>query len=401
MATFTYAELADLCFKLYQAFSILESGDREEKSDVKTEKVDSISAAQMPYKRNSNLSILSNELPEVIDTRDFTENLSIDESKQPEKSKTMYTIEDLDKMTYNQVKNLANTLSGRDIEKELYEDNASKRKILVETILNLYSQSTKWETDYTVEDLYKMTYNQIKKLAHELTGSSTGKREALIEAILGACSQQPKLETEKTNPDVEIDKLWKAVNSCEDEELRDVLKNSGLGWLGKHEALVDKVIRAIGEGKVANPLDSLENNDGTDETPEEVEKEPTVVDIFPVFKPNYDKKNITEARRKTMNEVFDDLKAVALDEKLIEELDSNLVDFLRKESFDPTKYSAEEKLRFFGEIRCLYIDDDGEEHNDHEIYIQNGKRACCGAIMPYDRKRQQWVCESCDNQVVK
>ena len=141
----------------------------------------------------------------------------------------------------------------------------------------------------TREQLDGMTYNNIKKLAKEMGVSAVGNREDITARILGETAEAEteeapveeapakptkKTKVEKTEPEeVEVDekeidplyaKVVDTVAEMSNEEIADILADIGVSAKGKREALIEKVVQAVRDGLL----------DFDDEDEEEVEETP-------------------------------------------------------------------------------------------------------------------------------
>ena len=249
---------------------------------------------------------------------------------------------------------------------------------------------------YTREQLDGMTYSDLKKLAAECGVKVVGNKDAITKAILEAAgdiviTEEEHHEEAPVEDGEESDELFEVINAYSDADLKSVLKSAGIGTTGKHEALVDKVMRAINEGKISNPLEEA-NSAGDEEN--EIENE--LLEMFPIFSANYDKDKITPERAETLQNIQDEVvdSGEEYDES---ELDELLTGFL-SDKYDPDAFSIEGKIQVYAEIRKLFVDDDGEEHEDNDIYKLNGVNYCCGGQLTLDKKTKKYSCTACGSK---
>lgn len=271
----------------------------------------------------------------------------------------------------------------------------------------------------TREQLDAMAFNDLKKLAVDMGVKPVGKRDTITDAILAVEAESddntsdinskpsakpvntkgglkvPSKEQAEEEQSEETDELFETVNAYSDADLKEVLKSIGISAVGKHEALVDKVIKAINEGKISNPLEDAETEDDEEETVEGDDGEDTLVDVFPQFSVNY-AENISDARCEAIKGVHEEV--VESDNSFDEgELDELISGFLGEE-YDPNEFVIGDKVSLYAEIRKLYIDDEGIEHEDGDPYHLNGENYCCGAELMYNKKIKKYVCGSCGNK---
>jgi hypothetical protein len=256
---------------------------------------------------------------------------------------------------------------------------------------------------YTLEELKIMSFNELKQVASKLGVKAIGKREDIQSRILSVpplpesvpkddIKVSTKVEEESNEDESEDDPLYIEINQFRDSELRDVLATIKFSTKGKHEALVDRVIQAINEGLIENPLESADDtieeengNNGVDvesikksnegitgesneEEPEDSDSdEEDLIGMFPILQANYEN-NMTEARLAEMDSLESELSSDDYDESEMNELLSGFYG----ENYSAEEFTLEEKKALYIESRKLYIDDDGMEHDDNVLYTVNG-----------------------------
>ncbi|MDR1559091.1 MAG: hypothetical protein LBS84_05210 [Clostridiales bacterium] len=327
MPSFTYGELADLCFKLSEAFKYLES-QSSTKEDIE-DSVSTVVAAPDP-------------LPEVVEEVKPARNES-------EEVKAKFTREYLDAMPYTKLKSLAASLG---------ISGAGKKETIVNAILN----------------------------------TNVNNEEASVNEEVKGDVEQETLQEEMKVDEVLYDKII----TRSDDELKDMLKSIDWSAIGKHQTLVDKVIRAINMGALANPLEEVQ------EEPEAVEQSENeaVEDIdipepfakFTQFEVNYSK--MTEARAEKLAAIREEEKDKKYNEA---EMDDMFIGYL--DGYSAPDYTRQEKMSIYAEIRCLYVDDAGQEHDDQDVYNINGKLYCCGSRIRYNAYTKVYTCAVCKSQI--
>lgn len=273
----------------------------------------------------------------------------------------------------------------------------------------------------TKEQLDGMKFNDLKKLAADMGVKPLGKRDAITDAILAVEVEAPapkktegdkkksakplnakgglkvpsKAQAEEEQGE-EPDELYEVVNSYPDADLKEILKTIGVSATGKHEALVDKVIRAINEGKIANPLEEDEEEAAEDIEENDTDEDGDLVDAFPQFAVNY-AEEMTDERNEALQKIHEEI-VVAYEEGDTEydeaDLDELISGFLADE-YDPNAFTIEDKVGIYAEIRKLFVDDEGAEHEDGDPYLLNEDNYCCGFELEYVKKKKKFVCGCC------
>ena len=264
------------------------------------------------------------------------------------------------------------------------------------------------------EQLDGMTYNDLKKLAKEIGVSAVGARPELTDRILGVeveveeeaivdVSDAP--EEEPTGDDV-ADKVRALVADMSVTDIADVLTEVGISVKGKKEALVEKLIQAVKDGLI-----SLEDDEETDEEEAETEVEPTEdveeetesIDEADEAEEeeddtnDFDNPNMTK-ERKTAIEAFDTATRESIKNGEITDKDMRafLAEFHDMKVADLKEYSAEEIVDFYIDAAIRFIDDDGEIVEE-EAYMLNGEPACCGHALEYEEDKNSFHCAVCGN----
>ena len=276
----------------------------------------------------------------------------------------------------------------------------------------------------TREQLDGMTYNNIKKLAKEMGVSAVGNREDITARILGESAEAKTEETpveeapakktkkvEKTEPEeVEVDekdndplysKVVETVADMSNEEIADILADIGVSAKGKREALIEKVVQAVRDGLL----------DFDDEDEEEVEETPAPAPAkkeapAPVeddedeeedLTNDIDNPEMTEARRKAI---------IAQDNSIRKQFKKgdvtrdNLIEFLQ--SFydtdeDMDDMSDDDLLDTYIDAVCRLVDDEGDLVEEG-AYTLNGEPACCGRVLVYSEDTNVFICEHCGEE---
>lgn len=282
----------------------------------------------------------------------------------------------------------------------------------------------------TREQLDGMTYNNIKKLAKEMGISAVGNREDITARILGESAEakteavetpaeeapakktkKTKAEPEKTEPEeVEVDekdndplyaKVVETVADMSNEEIADILADIGVSAKGKREALIEKVVQAVRDGLL--DFDDEDEEEEVEETPapapakkeapasveDDEDEEDLTNDI--------NNPDMTEARRKAI--IAQD-NSIRKQFKKGEVTRDNLVEFLQ--SFYDTEedmddMSDDDLLDTYIDAVCRLVDDEGDLIEEG-AYTLNGEPACCGRVLVYSEDTNVFVCEHCGEE---
>ena len=285
---------------------------------------------------------------------------------------------------------------------------------------------TPQETVMTEEELNKLTYNEIKAMAKQLGVKAVGSKKAIIENILSLNASQeapeeseaPEEETteEPINVDVEedngdlvdieeeeedtdveaepegelslYDQVVADLEGYSDEELADILSEIGVSPKGRRQALLAKIVQAIEDGQ-------LEWSDEEEAEESEPVKEPTV-DVKEVDEeePEEDDFVGTEARKHACWEECEEL------EQQIDKGELSHKEVLKylKDYFNGKYVSkgVDEDFNEYIAIQCDLIDDEGEKHELADPYYVGDDICCCGQVLK--ELKDGLFCEICGTE---
>lgn len=278
--------------------------------------------------------------------------------------------------------------------------------------------------EYSEEELNSMSYNDLKKLAKDKGISATGNRKELVNKLLSGETESDESEesedeveeTPKKTPakkgrkakktpepvdeddedeeeseddeddsDEDDDSIESQVNELtadmSDEDLRELLESVDISSKGKRQALISKIVTAVSEGIIS--LED-EDEDDTDNESEDKDAEESG-DIT---------ETMTKKRKKAYKELCDETNEQFENEEITRE---DLIEFINE--YNGTndkmkKVSDEDLLAKYLEISAMLIDDDGEIVEEGAYYINN-EPYCCGHPLTYNKKKKQYVCEHC------
>lgn len=273
---------------------------------------------------------------------------------------------------------------------------------------------------YTAEDLDGMTYNDIKKLAKSLGISAVGNRETIVAAILassGATEDESESDEEfeecevldddsedESDDDAEDDdegddddddedsddvaaQVNAAVEDMTDDEIRALLEDSDLSTKGKRQALIARLIEAVEDGIIEFSDDEDEEDEPDDaDAEEDAEESDESEDIS---------EDMTPARREAYDEICKDTEEGFESGEISRE---DLIEFINDFNGEKGNYKKTpdaELLDIYLRCCAFLISDDGEVSEDSGKYEINGESYCCGHPLVWDEKKKSFVCQSC------
>ena len=259
----------------------------------------------------------------------------------------------------------------------------------------------------TREQLDGMTYNNIKKLAKDMGISAVGNREEITNRILGCTPDETATVEDEAPEEVPVDeknndpiyaKVVDAVADMTNEEIADVLVDIGLSAKGKREALIEKVVQAVRDGLLDFDDDDEDEEGETEVTEAPVAKEAPVEDDEEDDNTNdIDNPAMTEARKKAILAQDDEIRKQFSKGEVTR---ADLVEFLQ--SFydtedDMSDMSDEDLLDTYIDAVCRLVDDEGDLIEEG-AYSLNGEPACCGRVLNYSEDTKMFICEHCGEE---
>lgn len=304
-------------------------------------------------------------------------------------------------------------------------------------------------TEYTEEDLEDMSYNDLKKLCKELGIPAIGSRAEIVEKILSGDTSETEDEEVKEAPapkktrgktataskkapakeevieeddddedeedsdeeseETTLDLVKEATEDMSDEDIANLLVENGISAKGKRQALIDKLVKAIDEGIISFEDDEDEDNEEPEEEEkpakkssakskkeeepeedEEIEEDEEVEENPDVLKFSKKRKAAFDKRKK---ELIAARKSGKLKDKSIKSYVSNYYNG----EVDLEDLSAEELFDHYLELISLTIDDDGEVYDSEECYSINDNVYCCGHPCEYDESTGEYTCSVCES----
>jgi hypothetical protein len=277
-------------------------------------------------------------------------------------------------------------------------------------------------SEYTAEELDGMTYNDLKKLAKTLGITAVGNRKEITAKILSGeveevVEEAEDVEKKKSSPkrksdsakvvkksedeedeieddtdEEEVDlveqQVLDATEDMEDDEIREYLEDVDISSKGKRQSLIAKLVQAVKDGKIDfDDADSDESEDGNTDT-EDTEEDTDVEDIT---------ETMTKKRKKAYLEFCDETRASVEDGEITRE---DLIEFLN--DFNGTKdkmkkVSTNDLVEQYLMISANLIDDDGNVVEEG-AYTINDEPYCCGKPLKYDEDENKFICEVCGEE---
>lgn len=281
-------------------------------------------------------------------------------------------------------------------------------------------------SEYTAEELDGMTYNDLKKLAKTLGITAVGNRKEITAKILSGeveevVEEAEEVEKKKSSPkrksdsakvvkksepeeeeedeieddtdEEEVDlveqQVLDATEDMEDDEIREYLEDVGISPKGKRQSLIAKLVQAVKDGKIDfDDADSDESEDEDTDTEDTEEEDTDVEDIT---------ETMTKKRKKAYLEFCDETRTSVEDGEINRE---DLIEFLN--DFNGTKdkmkkVSTNDLVEQYLMISANLIDDDGNVVEEG-AYTINDEPYCCGKPLKYDEDENKFICEVCGEE---
>ena len=276
------------------------------------------------------------------------------------------------------------------------------------------TEEPKEEGILTREDLNALSYNEVKALAKEKGVKAVGSKSTIIDNILAVTGEvedeQPEpqdevienedvadetedevadenVEEEDLNESNLYETVAKDLEDYSDEELADILSDVGLSPKGKRQALIAKIVQAIEDGLI-------EWSDG--ESEESADEEEAVEETTKEINTDYVDDNgeydfVTEARKTACMDleksIRNDFKAKKLSHK-------DIIKFLKGIDEEFVSGGAESDLEDYIYIQFNLVDEDGTLHEMSDPYYIGESVCCCGQELS-QLEEDEFVCEIC------
>ena len=329
------------------------------------------------------------------------------------------------------VKSAINTETNEVIKQEVAEPVKEVQEVKEVAPVEENKEEAKVTNFPTEEELNALSYNDLKAKAKELGVKAVGSKKVIIENILALNTpedvkeeaptevemdkaiEEAEVPTEDRGEEIEIDEevededededalpegeptLYDQVvadlEGYSDEELADILSEVGVSPKGRRQALLAKIVQAIEDGK-------LEWEDESEETTEDAPQEATEPskDVEPQDDQEVDEDDFvgTEARKQACYEECD---------KIEEDIErgnismKEIIKFLKE--YHNGKYVSQGEdadVEEYMAIQCDLIDDEGNKHDLADPYYIGEDIFCCGQHLK--QLNDDYYCEICGTE---
>lgn len=324
------------------------------------------------------------------------------------------------------VKSAINTETNEVIKQEVAEPVKEVQEVKEVAPVEENKEEAKVTNFPTEEELNALSYNDLKAKAKELGVKAVGSKKVIIENILALNTpedvkeeapteaemdkaiEEAKVPTEDRGEEIEIDEevedededalpegeptLYDQVvadlEGYSDEELADILSEVGVSPKGRRQALLAKIVQAIEDGK-------LEWEDESEETTEDAPQEATEPskDVEPEDDQEVDEDDFvgTEARKQACYEECDRI------EEDIEKGNISMKEIIKfLKEYHNGKYVSQGEdadIEEYMAIQCDLIDDEGNKHDLADPYYIGDDVFCCGQHLK--QLNDDYYCEIC------
>lgn len=199
------------------------------------------------------------------------------------------------------------------------------------------------------------------------------------------------------------DKVEAELKDYSEQEIADLLDSVGVKPVGKRQALIAKVVKAVQDGIIELEVEGGEptsdeapsNAVNSDEEPADGEES-----AYPSNEDYNRSDEITEERAEAMRiaekSVRTDYKTKKLTDKTIAKAVTDF--YLDGEPDFDADAPAKDKLELYVDATLRMIDDEGNTVEPGEPYALNGVDACCGHYLAQVEGEDALICEVCGNE---
>ncbi len=318
--------------------------------------------------------VVKQEVAEPVkEVKEVKETAPVEENKEEAKAPNFPTEEELNALSYNDLKIKA---------KELGVKAVGSKKVIIENILALNNPKEVKEEAPTEVEMDK---------AIEETEIPTEDRGEEIEI-----KEELEDEDEEALPEEEeettlYDQVALDLEGYSDEELADILSEIGVSPKGRRQALLAKIVQAIEDGKLEWEEDSEENTEDAPQEATEPSKDVPLQDDQEVGEDDFVG---TEARKQACYEECD---------KIEEDIEKGnismkeIIKFLKE--YHNGKYVSQGEdadVEEYMAIQCDLIDDEGVKHELSDPYYVGDDVLCCGKHLK--QLNDDFYCEICGTE---
>jgi hypothetical protein len=234
---------------------------------------------------------------------------------------------------------------------------------VVDKVLEEIAEVSKYEA---------MSFNELKAYAKKIGCGATGTKAQILANVLEAENGKEDKEVEiiedEEPSDIEVQEeageektlaetVAEQLADSSDKEIKDILAEIGIkAPLAKRQALLDKVVKAIEEGKLdfGGEDEEAENEEEEEEElPGSEERKSAMEDLYADLTEKYENKELTDKEIATFLNTYYDGKA--------------------------PKDNKEGKFNEYCRIQISLIDDEGDQHDLQDAYYVGDVIYCCGS----------------------
>lgn len=289
------------------------------------------------------------------------------------------------------------------------------------------SKVTKTSTETpSVEDLEKMGYNEFKKYAASLGVKCTGSRAEILQRVLEALEIEESSKSSESVKDEASDskKTKKSSKDKFDKQAEEIAKDTDIEDIievlsdvdieADENNCIEKLAHALREGLVDLDDEDEDDDDAEEVVNEESDEEESIEDgsdeedispksYFADFDPEglNDPETMSKERAKAIeSKMTEILEAIEGEELSLEDIESYIEDNTTDDEKEllPDDYTESDLSAFYMELIKRTIDDDGEEHEPSDPYEIGEENLCCGHILKYSKKTEKYICEICGTE---
>lgn len=323
------------------------------------------------------------------------------------------------------VKSVINTKTNEVIKQEVVEPVKEVEEVKEVAPVENSKEEAKVTNFPTEEELNALSYNDLKAKAKELGVKAVGSKKAIIENILALNTpkdakeevptevemdkaiEEAEIPTEDRGEEIEIaeevndedeealpegeptlyDQVVSDLEGYSDEELADILSEVGVSPKGRRQALLAKIVQAIEDGKLE--WEDEEESDGAIQEQALIERTSNK-DAEPKEDEEDDFQG-TEARKQACYEECDKIEEdIARGNISMKEI----IKFLKE--YHNGKYVSQGEdadIEEYMAIQCDLIDDEGTKHDLADPYYVGDDVFCCGQHLK--QLNDDYYCEIC------
>lgn len=279
-----------------------------------------------------------------------------------------------------------------------------------------------------LEQLSKMKFADLKKLARDMGISTEGTRKEIIERVakakVSAPAEEAETEEEVPTEDEYMQTAKALAEDNSDDEIKEVLTEAGVKVSKKadHDKIIELLSDALRKGLIdLDEEDDEEVEESDDEAEEAVEPDDSPEEDEPegeetedesdetedinenTYSPEFDPEGFNapaimtakraKAVKKMMKQTITAIEKGDIDRDTITDYIS---DILTEDEFEGySDFDDDELIKLYLEIKKRFVDNEGEIHEPNDPYELGEDNFCCGHPLKYDKKNKTYICEVC------